>query len=538
MAKKKKPTLDENAEIDSAGALLIKQWLNLTTGWMVRDREPDVFVDYEIERTEAGEPTGKVFYAQLKSHRSVALKNSNANEVIETKHLRYYADIHIPVFLFVVDVTAKTGYWVFIQEWLDKESAGSRLIGQKSLTVAIPAANRLDDTPALLSATRKAAAYMRERHPGSVNAAIQSDISRLTAIDPRFDIKLDVVNSQKHYSLTPRESVQIRLKIAGDHVKSLQEFVEYGRPLNLPSGTVEFEDFPLLDHLKSEGMLTDLALYPVDSKQCDLEFWVEGDDASPRIHLAGKITPGTAGMLYVGDMKSLPLRVEIKIPSELFTRQGQATMYVSWDLSVWSGIEILSLPYFDALLALSQAAAAGKTIQHRFSFPGGHLTAGVLGKKNDTAFAAPALLLKTLGKARAVAKALNVRPILPSVANLTDEDFREIAYAYAILFEGGFKMSGTGISLSLTLNSLEKSALEALSKSGISGALRMEHPSQSGRIFATQIPLGQLEYILDPAEAVVEKDALARCIGGASEELAVEIVGIGKATYSVRQIGA
>jgi hypothetical protein len=536
MAKKKKPTLGENAEIDSAGALLTKQWLNLTTGWIVRDRDHDVFVDYEIERTEAGEPTGKIFYAQLKSHRSVTPKNSNANEVIETKHLKYYADCHIPVFLFVVDITARTGYWVFIQEWLENASADSRLSEQASMTVTVPVANRLDDTPALLSATRKAAAFMREKHPGSVNAAINSDIARLTAIDPRFDIKLAIIDSKKHYSLSPREPVPFRLKIAGEHTKAFQELIEYGRPLNLPSGTVEFEGFPLLDALKSEGMLTGLNLTPAISRQCDLEFWVEGDLDSPRIRLEGRIAPGTAGLLYIGGLESLPLKVEIKTPPLTIQRPAVATMTVSWDWSAWSGIELLSLPYFDALHSLSRAASEGKSIQHRFSFQGGRLTAGVLGKRNDTPFAAPALLLATLAKARAVATTVNAKPILPPVANLTNEDFREIEYAYAILLGSGYQISGTGISFSITLNELKGSTLEALSQPGASGSLRVDHPTQFGRIFGTQVPLGHLEYTLEPAETVVDKEALEKCIAGDADELAIEVVGLGKATYNVRKL--
>src|ERR1017187_5297465 len=535
--KRSSPTVDENAELDSAATALVQLWLTLSSGWQLRRRLPDTFIDYEIERIESGEPTGKVFYVQQKAHRSVVPNGLIVTQVMETKHLRYYATTHIPVFIIVVDVTAKVGYWVFVQEWLDKLPNADRLNDQETLTVTVPVANRLDDIPALLSAFRRAVTYMREKFPGTIEAAINSEIARLTAIDPRFDIKLDVVDSKKHYHFTPRELVPIRLKIAGNQTEPLRELMEYGRPLDLPSGTVEFDNFPLLDAIKPVGSLAALKLSAVLSQRCDLEFWVDEQSDAPRVHLVGPITVGTAGMLYLGGQESLPLNVEIKTPPLQLKRPSQGTMTVSWDWSAWSGIELLNLPYFEALLSLSQAATEGKTIRHRFSFQGGHLTSGILGKPNgDSPFAAPALLLKTLDKARKLAKALNVNPSLPPVTALTEEDFRDITFAHAILLEGGYSITGTGISVSLTLNSLEKTALEALSQHGISGALRMEHPSQKGRIFGTEIPLGRLEYILNPADTAVNKDALAKVVTGISDELDVEVVGIGRATYSVRQM--
>lgn len=76
---------------------------------------------------------------------------------------------------------------------------------------------------------------------------------------------------------------------------------------------------------------------------------------------------------------------------------------------------------------------------------------------------------------------------------------------------------------------------QLISPDGPSGAWRMTHPAQFGRILATEIPLGPLEYILDPAKVHVDRGALEKARNGAIDELELEVVADGTATFSVKR---
>src|SRR5579862_8184677 len=114
-------TFGKASDIDSnASAYVIQQF---ASGWVRRPRIPDYYIDHDIERIEAGEPSGKIFYAQQKGHEKVEFKNGLTIQKLKTKHLRYFDEkIVVPVFLFLIDVTNKIGYYLFLQEWIDKHA--------------------------------------------------------------------------------------------------------------------------------------------------------------------------------------------------------------------------------------------------------------------------------------------------------------------------------------------------------------------------------------------------------------------------------
>jgi hypothetical protein len=146
------PTFGPQRSIDQAATRLVKGWLE--PHCQVRERTPDVFVDYDMEATTAGEPSGLIVSIQQKGRKELNDRYGQVAQRMKKKHLRYYSGkLQTPLFLLVVDVVEKLGYFLFVQKWLEENTTHADLQGRGTLTVSLPVANRIDDFPALLTAS-------------------------------------------------------------------------------------------------------------------------------------------------------------------------------------------------------------------------------------------------------------------------------------------------------------------------------------------------------------------------------------------------
>jgi hypothetical protein len=85
----------------------------LPAKWLVRTHTPDFHIDYLIEPTEAGELTGVNVALQLKGWTPKKKHSNKPAYSLKTKHLLYYLEkCGLPVFLVLIDVTNRLGYWV------------------------------------------------------------------------------------------------------------------------------------------------------------------------------------------------------------------------------------------------------------------------------------------------------------------------------------------------------------------------------------------------------------------------------------------
>ena len=142
--------------------------------WVANEHRHDYGKDYLVEMGEAnGNLTGESFYVQLKGQVRVSFNSSGklAKFSLRTKHAAYYLDKvkDLPVFLVVVDVTKKRGWWVHLQPILDGESLWRR---RNSVTIDLPASNELADVGKLREAVEVAKRWMRIRHRLAVGEGI------------------------------------------------------------------------------------------------------------------------------------------------------------------------------------------------------------------------------------------------------------------------------------------------------------------------------------------------------------------------------
>lgn len=175
-------------QIDDRAQPILRELLPIS--WVLNAQSKDYAKDFLVEvGSDDYEMTGDAFYIQLKGQEqpTFVMDGQFLSFSLETKHAKYYLDNvkDLPVFLVVVDVTSKKGYWLFLQEFLG-ELAGWR--NRTSVVVRIPVQNELSNSAELRNEVTRAKKWLRLRHPGSINDAIAARAEQVRRRDDRFDM--------------------------------------------------------------------------------------------------------------------------------------------------------------------------------------------------------------------------------------------------------------------------------------------------------------------------------------------------------------
>ncbi len=186
--------------------------------WSYNEQHNDYGKDYLVEPgDDDGEQTGLNFFVQLKGQEEVEFTGdkSSAKFSLETKHAAYYVDKikDLPVFLVVVNVNAKKGWYHFLQPGLERDQSWRK---QDSVTIYLPISNDLADKVNFRRAIEGAKRTMRLLHPESIRDAATAHKERMVETDTRFDVKVSLVNDHPQFTLLPKQPVPITFTFKGD----------------------------------------------------------------------------------------------------------------------------------------------------------------------------------------------------------------------------------------------------------------------------------------------------------------------------------
>ncbi len=176
---------------------------------------------------------------------------------MEIEHLDSYFRLPVPVFLVVVDVEKKVGYWVFLQRYI-KERLGDRdwrlplreyREGKRKtrpeLTIRLPTTNRLSDTDGLKVAIRNACGYMASL---GIDHGIAYEEDALRGVDTRFDVNLMVSKGRRHFHIQAKEPVSLSLKFDMEKEK-LEDLMGRGLPITILPGEAKIDGSPLFQRI-------------------------------------------------------------------------------------------------------------------------------------------------------------------------------------------------------------------------------------------------------------------------------------------------
>jgi hypothetical protein len=431
-------TFGRSSDIDEKGGIYLQ---TVAAGkWTPRRREPDVFLDYEVEMRPQGEPNGLTAYVQLKSKDSVVFRHGVSRVQMERKHLEYYLTKALrPVFVVLVDVTSKQGYFVFAQEWLRVTGALKKKPGAKTLSIEISEEDKIDDLPRFETALRRASLYLREMYPGSPEAALAALAREYKAKDPRFDVSVTAGPEGRQIDLSALENVPFSLDITHSNGRKLMaecdNWFGYGKAPDFSGASFDLKGIPLLEEEK-----IDQVFFNEDARKCTLLVISKAPAFSHALNC--KATYGHAGLLVEVMEPGCPVKIVFKQSFKALRERAESDVRLSFDYDRWVGRNLLNLPWFDFLWDLITALNERAPIEFKFNFEGvtfNHGQAAWENRDDEMSYKDHYNMLSFFMKARRVAERGKINPIIPERGKITGRDVYHVEMAFGLLTEGFFK---------------------------------------------------------------------------------------------------
>jgi len=457
--------------MDQAATHLVEGWFSNGSGWELRRRDPDFAIDYELERILCGEPAGQYVFVQQKAADKLKFKDQGAVHVLKTKHLLYYWEMaDRPVFLFLIDVTNRFGYFLFLQQWIQENSSMEALREQGTVTVYVPSGNMLHEGPCFLAAHQQSLQWMRRHKHVSIEEAMHYETSALSALDPRFRVSLDIVNQQKRFTLRPIEPVNFTLNVKTRNIAPLKAFIDYGKPIELNTHEWDVDGMPLLEYLGKGAGAHKLAITPTPITLV-AHLSVLGASVPPLV-MTAKVTSGQKGCVVEGRLEHGPLAFSlvVELDGSLASPIGKASFFVPTDDS-WRGKPYRSLPTFEWLSAFFGAIDQGSSLRLEFYRDGVLGPCGIFRNVLDVEWIRSLrAVLNLIFQIREIASHYGCNPLFSSFEELQAldrEDLLELSLAYRLIAQPQVTIQNIGFSCTVCMpeKATPRACLENLKQS-------------------------------------------------------------------------
>jgi len=373
----------------------------------------------------------------------------------------------------------------------------------------------------------------------SVEDAILADAKRIEALDSRWRVSLDVINSAKHYKLLPKENITGLLKVSGPNVAKMQDLFDYGKPTTLEGGAVDLDGVPLIGQLiKNKGSIQSLSIQPTKPSKVEFHFWADGPEGF-RFTIPGQISGGQKGVIFQSKLSSgAPLKAEMKmLRSELTLPTGKGSLSLKFAFDEWEGKPLLTLPYFDRIRSFSSAIVRKKLIHHEITVDGNRIAGGTLGTPSDSdPFEFAAAVIESVARAREIAIRLQLKLVVPNLNNLSLESFEEVDLAHAFLFGNVVCRKGLGFRIDITLSSAKRAASEVitdLENCCAQGDFSFTKRGQTVRIYGTPVSIGDVTYSATKVRLVVPEPGRSDFLMGEAKEVQATIEALSDSEVSI-----
>lgn len=403
--------------------------------WLIREQKPDFHIDYFVEIEKGAEPSGLIFGVQLKGTESPRSSKDYIKQFIKTKHLAYYIDkVRQPVFIVVINVTSRQGYWLFIQEWIRKELSGKEWRSINKVSVRIPLDNLLSDIERLHRAVIRADKYMRDLWPGSIGATIQSKKAELESLDPRFTVDISYGQGRTTFTLLPNQKVEGSIQFShsdkGEVHKKISDLIERGLPAKFQPNQIQITGTKLFERLLEDFAVKEVEFKTCRKVQCKFSIALLNEQKEEKLILYGvdgQITGGTREIQIETFVPKTPLTINGTLLWDDFYRQRPGQISLSFDPEQWANQNLAQLAYFDAVSKVVKALSSGETLKIICEFNGNRLFSATPSFDDIRNFSDPILpFISFLQKARDISQKLGINPVLPLYEKISDQDLETI----------------------------------------------------------------------------------------------------------------
>jgi hypothetical protein len=435
-------------EIDEEAMRILK--LFLPVAWVVTEQHPDYGKDFLVEIVEDQELTGFNFFIQLKGEESIQpIKDGKCVSFpLKKKHAIYYADkLKQPIFLVVIDISRRVGYWLFLQKHLLENWPHQNWRFKKSVSVQLPSTNTLADIDALRTAVKEAHDYMVARHPAAIPSAIKAERERLEKLDPRIGIRIEATDAGRQITAVPKEPIEFTIAFKGepDQVDSkVDDLVGRGLPVSFRPDEIEVSGSPLLaEAMKNGGTLVSAQIIP--AMVCLTARDETGQEIGRLDGISGHVAGGLKECRFEGALGASPINMTITIDRE--SKKGPVRF--GFDTKRWHGQPIGVLAHFPQIEAFFEAVKRCKTVGFDCQLQGNDLFGATIQADSLDFLKRVADFLVVLTKAREVAHHYGVNPPLPP--NFGPAQGQEIAHLHQLIKDGEYRKRVPGARITINL---------------------------------------------------------------------------------------
>jgi|GEM_PF-2837144 len=489
----------------------------LTPYCKVRKENPDIHIDFIAEIEQHGEPTGKRVGIQVKGTENPKIKDGVIKFTFETKSLRYYAENMYPIFLIVVDVKNREGYWLFTQKMLNENPILQNKENQKTITLNISLQNKITETLAFIEIADAAQKYMRELWPSSLHAAACAEKKKLQDLDNRFDVNVKYDNGAETIQCVARDRVDFSLHLKSENRDILKEklinLFDRGQRVEFPPQELQIKGSPLFEEFSKHNFLK-ITLEASCRKPAELHLTVvdhQDQPISKAYRIDGEFIFGRKLVRFESKKNNLPLNLTLNIPlpetcpnsNEEYSKHDSA---LHFDDTAWEGKAFHNLPYFDAVSSFFYSLKAGCRICLSFEHEGNLIFKGYVPNPFKESFVNNMSgFCMLVEKIRFIAKYLGINFTYPVQHSYPKEEVKNIHMIYALLKDGKFQIDGAGQKLKAVLQPNE--CFFSTDKDKIKGgAVAVEAREKVFNLFGEVINLGPLRYTITDSRLLTKID--------------------------------
>lgn len=486
--------IDRNAKIEDRSKRFLSNYLNREKGWILREESPDYHIDYSAEIIQQDDPGGLRIQIQLKGTEKPNKTKMEISFPMDVSILLYYRDkVRAPVFLVVVDTINSVGWFIFIQEYLDRLPAGWEENTTKA--IRIPITQKLAQADLFLEHAERGWKYMEEKYPGSPQAAIRKRAAELQRVDDRFEYNIDYISGQETTQLTARPGCDVCLNFTGVPIdpKKAGRIFNYGH-----SGRVKFQHLkvrgsPIFEKMGISGGAI-LNVRPNKAKEALLRI-IRDCDEQPIANFEISIASGAKG--FSGKIVrggAIGLSLEVDYPSE--KKAPNLSFDISLHLALWEGKRFGQLWGLHEARKLCSASEARQAVRWEIWVENDRLLVSGSEVLDLPNFNERKALIEFLHAADAVFSKTNRFKKVPKLRDVLPEDFENAEMLHSLMVNHcEYNTSFNGRRFTAKVNQLSKECPQ-----------EFEEPFHF-KIQQKEFSVNLLEetFILGPLEIIFEK---------------------------------
>lgn len=487
-----KPTVGPSFKTGKRGEKIFADWI--PDDWIPRKQDPDFFVDYFVEIVEKGEPTGRQFAAQIKG---IKLGKNCATPLkysAEGKHVRYWLHkCQHPVFVFLIDTEKRSGHWVFAQKFAHEQITMAALEKQKTFTLRFFAEDNLANKEWFVAALQDAEKYVRDLHPGSVQAALVKKRQELEKKEPRLAYKIAATEGAQTIHISAKEPFQLKVEVLKEHaaeaVRAFTQALEGGLEIKLPLNKIRLTGSPLFEDFG--GSAGQMVIKFGQDVPGQLILSRVGIAAPKVLFVDGIYRIGTKVATFQSSLADAPLTVRCTFGPAPEPENMSIGLEFVYSPQRWQGQPVLHLPYFEAILDVLAGMVSESGIHTEFVVRGVCIAKGSHRELNSPETLRLFNFVSWLHRCRNVALKYGVNPCLPNFDTVTNEQWEMVDDLEVLLSGNKRVLSMPKLSAHCTLSVTPGTEVKA----PMFGCVRLDNKKPDLKLFGVPVAAGPLRII-------------------------------------------